>query len=633
MKEKGAIKMMKQRLTALAAALAVVFSLGCGGTALAVSQSSALETIRALGIMVGDSEGNLNLSSSVTRAEFVTMMTAVSAYRDSVGSGYGVSLFKDVKSTHWASEYVKLAVEQNWMAGYVDGTFRPERTITLEEACTALLRLLGYDSGSLAGSFPTAQLSKATAVGLLDDVTAVRGQSLTRQDCVALFYNLLVADNSSGTIYGTTLGYTVTNSEIDYATLVTADTKGPYVASSAGSLNLPFGTSGITVYRNGASSSLSEVTQYDVYYYNTNLRTVWIYNNRITGTLTGLSPSKTAPTSATVAGVSYPIGTASATYKLSSQGEFAEGDLVTLLLGMNGDVADVISAQENEAVYSGIVVSSTKSASSSSTSSSSTTSVQVTTQVACTDGTVRTFYHSGGALSAGRLVTVSVTASGTTVKSLSSKSLSGTVNSSATKFAGYDFSDGVQILDTDKNGGYVRIYPSRLAGTSLDSDDVQYYTLNDDGAIDSLVLNQVTGDTWTYVYLTEAEKSTGDTTSASYQYVLNGTSYSLNSNNTVYSPGIGGAAFLYKDGSLSSMKQLTSVTVTELSTLYATTSDKKYPLSEDVQVLLKDSSGSRGYYATTLSAINLSDYTVKGWYDNFGCSAGGRIRILVATAK
>ncbi|MEA4932949.1 MAG: S-layer homology domain-containing protein [Lawsonibacter sp.] len=622
---------MKHRLTALAAVLALVLSLGFMGTASAASQSSALETIRALGIMVGDSGGNLNLSSSVTRAEFVTMMTAVSAYKDTVGSGYGVSLFKDVKSTHWASEYVKLAVEQNWMTGYVDGTFRPDRTITLEEACTAMLRLLGYDSGSLAGSFPTAQLSKASAIGLLDDVTAVQGQALTRQDCVSLFYNLLVADNNSGTVYGTTLGYTVTNGEVNYSTLVNADTKGPYVASAAGSLTLPFGTSGITVYRNGVASSVSAVSQYDVYYYNTNLHTVWVYNNRVTGTLTGLSPSKTAPTSVTVAGVSYTIGTASATYKLSSQGGFAEGNLVTLLLGMNGDVADVISAQDSEAVYYGVVVSSTKSASSSSTSSSATASVQVATQVACTDGTVRTFYHSGGALSSGNLASVSVTQSGTAVKSLSSKSLSGTVNSSGTKFAGYDFADHVQILDTDENGGYVRIYPSRLAGSSLDSDDVRYYTLNADGAIDCLVLNQVTGDTWTYVYLSKAEKSTGDTTSASYEYVLNGMTYSLSSSK-IYSASTGGAAFLYEDGSLSSMKQLTSVTVTDLSTLYATASDKKYSLAEDVQVLLKDSSGIRGYYATTLSAINLSDYTVKGWYDNLGCSAGGRIRILVATA-
>src|SRR5699024_4694522 len=111
------------------------------------------------------------------------------------------------------------------------------------------------------------------------------------QDCVMLFYNLLVSDDSSGTVYGTTLGYTVTNGEVDYSTLVTADTKGPYVASANKSLSLPFSTSGATIYRNGALSSLSAVQEYDVYYYNENLRTVWVYSDKVSGTLTAVSPS------------------------------------------------------------------------------------------------------------------------------------------------------------------------------------------------------------------------------------------------------------------------------------------------------------------------------------------------------
>lgn len=148
------------------------------------------------------------------------------------GPGYGYSLFKDVKSDHWASEYIKLAVEQGWITGYVDGTFRPNNTVTLEEACTALLRMLGYDSSSLAGTFPTAQLSKASAVGLLDGMTATRGQKLTRSDCVSLFNNLLTAETSEGAVYATTLGYTVTNGEVDYSALVAANTKGPYVSQN-----------------------------------------------------------------------------------------------------------------------------------------------------------------------------------------------------------------------------------------------------------------------------------------------------------------------------------------------------------------------------------------------------------------
>ena len=622
---------MRKKLSALlAAALAVsMLTLPAG----AVSQSTALETVRALGIMAGDSQGNLNLSSAVTRAEFVTMMTAASSYKDTVGSGYGVSLFKDVKSSHWASEYIRLAVEQNWMTGYTDGTFRPGRTITLEEACTALLRLLGYDSSSLAGSFPTAQLSKAGSVGLLDDVTAKQGQTLTRQDCVTLFYNLLLADTKDGPVYGTTLGYTIKNNEVDYATVVSADTKGPYVASASRTLELPFSAASATVYRDGDLSSQSQVQQYDVYYYNFGLRTVWVYSDRATGTLTDLSPSKTAPTSATVAGVTYSIGSSTASYKLSSQGQFSQGDVVTVLLGMDGDIVDVVSAQNSETTYYGVVVASSKAASSSSTSSSSTTSAQAQTQVACSDGTVRTFYHDGGAQSVGKLVSVTVTQSGTTLSAISRRSLSGTVNSAGTRFAGYSFADNVEILDTDGDGGYARIYPSRLAGYSLTDDDVLFYTLDSSGSIDCLILDEATGDTYTYAFVTQAtSKTDGSNLSGSYTYLQNGQSHTVSGQQT-YSVKVGGARLTFSDnGALKGMRQLSSVNLTGLTSLTATAGSSKYALAEDVMVLLRDS-GQQGYYPTTLSAINSTDYSLVGWYDNQGASAGGRIRILVATKK
>ena len=618
---------MKKRLLSLLAALALVFTLAMPA-ALAADEDTMLETVRVLGILSGDENGNLNLSASVTRAEFVKMMTAASTYKDSVGSSTA-SLFTDVKSGYWANGYIKLAVEQGWVTGYVDGSFRPDNTITLEEACTALLRLLGYDSGSLAGSFPDAQLSKAKSIGLLDDLNAVQGQALTRQDCVTLFYNLLTCQNSAGVVYGTTLGYTIANGEVDYSTLVTNDIKGPYV-STGSSISLPFGTDHITVYRNGSKSDLSTLKQYDVYYYNENLRTVWIYSDRVTGTLTAVSPSRTAPTSVTVAGTSYTIGTSTATYKLSSQGGFADGDTVTLLLGMNGEVVDVVTAAESSSIYYGVVITSEKSAATSSTTTSDTTSVQVVTTVACTDGVERTFYHDGSAQRTGRVVTVTVDQSGTTVKSLSEKALSGKVNASGTSFGDYSFADNVEILDVDDEGGYARIYPSRIAGVTLDKEDVRYYSLDENGDIDRLILNEVTGDTLDYVYVTSAASSSMDmNTSGTYRYLLDGQSQTL-SGSTIYNISIGGAALLYEDGAVKNFQQLGDVTLTELSDLYAMAGNRKYALAEDVQVLLKDSSGN--FYATTLSEINAGDYTLTGWYDDLGFAAGGRIRIIIAVA-
>lgn len=625
---------MRKRILSGLLALCLTLGLLCTGAG-AVSGSSKLEAIRVLGILAGDESGNLNLSGQVTRAQFAAMMASASAYKDSV-STYGSSLFKDVKGDHWASGYVRLAVEQGWMSGYVDGTFRPDQSITLEEACTALLRLLGYDASSLTGSYPTAQLAKAESLGLLDDLSAARGDILTRQDCVDLFYNALVAQTSGGTVYGTSLGYTVTNGEVDYSALVSAETKGPYI-SQDGSLSLPFSLSGATVYRNDTLSSASEVEANDVYYYNAGMATVWVYHNQVTGTLTGVSPSKVSPTSATVAGVTYEIGTSEAAYQLSSQGSFSEGDIVTLILGMNGEIVQVMDPQDTETTYYGSVVSSSKSASTSSTSSSATTAGQVTTQVVCTDGTLRTFYHSGTAFDEGRLVTVTISQSGTTVKSMSNKTLEGTVSSDGTSLGSYAFADGVEILDTDSEGGYARIYPSRLTGAKLSGDDVRCYTLNSKGEIDRLILNEVTGDTYQYVYLSgidDTSSSDGSlmNISVEYTYILDGQTYTLNSS-AKYSVKTGGVAMIYEDGSLKSMRQLSSVSLDSLGSLSAMSGNQEYLLSEDVIVLLRDESSSYRYYATTLSQINTSDYKLTGWYDDMGFSAGGRIRLIVAEAE
>lgn len=615
---------MKKRMISTALTLCLTFSLLCTGAG-AADSGARQEAIQALSILSGSD----NLTSQVTRAQFAQMLVAASAYKDSA-EGYGSSLFKDLKGDHWASGYVRIAIEQGWMTGYVDGAFRPDRAVTLEEGCAALLKVLGYDPSTLKGAYPAAQLAKAGSVGLLDGVSAKRGSALTRQDCVDLFYNLLTAKTSAGTVYGAGLGYTVTGGQVDYSALVAAGTKGPYVAESA-SLSLPFTPS--TVYYNGAASSLSAVRQYDVYYYNANMGAVWVYHNRETGTLTGVSPSKTAPTAVTVAGVNYQIGASEAAYQLSSQGSFREGDMVTLLLGMDGQVVRAIDALENETVYYGSVVSSTKSSSTASTTSSATASAQVTTQVACTDGTTRTFYHNGTAFSAGKLVTVSTTQSGTNVRSLSAKRLEGTVSKDGTGVGNYKFAAGAQILDTDENGGSARVYPSRLAGVRLSGDDVRYYTLNAAGEIDRLVLRNVTGDTWNYVYVSGIEDNSSEMNiSVSYTYVQDGQTKTL-SGGVRYMAAAGGAALIYENGSLKSIRQLTSVSLDSLSALSAMGRGKEYKIAENVQVLLRDSTGSRTYYLTDLSQVNGEDYTLTGWYDSLGCSAGGRVRIIVAAPK
>jgi len=617
---------MKKKLLALFLALCTAVSLLAAVPAAAADNTGALQTIRALGIIQGDTSGNLNLEGNVTRAQFAKMIVSASSYKDSIsGSGSGYSLFKDVKSSYWASEYIKIAVQEGWMTGYTDGTFRPYSTITLEQACATVLRMLGYTSSTLAGSYPSAQLSKASALGLRDQINLSQGGAMTRGDCMYLFYNLLTAQNSSGTTYATSLGYTVTDGQVDYATVVEDSLSGPYVCgSTAPSLSF----TPTAVYRNGVSSTLSAITQYDVYYYNANLGTVWMYTDRVAGTISAISPSVTAPTSVTVNGTSYTLSTAAATYKLSALSGVAVGDTVMLLLGMDGSVVDAVTGTSIDQTYYGVVQSYSQS--SSSTGSAT---VQTKVVVACTDGVAHTFTIDGSrTFTAGTLVSAGVTTDGTTVKTLSTQSLSGTVDSEATALGSVSFASDVQILDVSSTGDYVKIAASRLAGCTLSS--VRYYVLDESGKISDLILDDATGDTWKYGYMVSASSKNSDdstTVSGSYTYMMNGTTKTLSSSGTAYSVTKGGFAVRYStDGSIKTIKNISSATITDLGSVYATASSKKYRLADDVQVYLNSGTS---YYATTLSAINTDDYTLTGWYDSFGCSAGGRIRVITAVAK
>ena len=616
---------MKRRIYALALALcmaAALLMIPAGATVSA--DSGEVQTIRALGILVGDTSGNLNLEGNVTRAQFAKMLVNASSYKDSVGDSAGVSLFKDVKSDYWASAYIKIAVDEGWMVGYTDGTFRPYQSITLEQACTTVLRLLGYDDSSMAGSFPAAQLSKASALGLRDQITLGQGGIMTRSDCVYLFYNALTAQNSSGQTYASTLGYTVTNGQVDYAAVVSANLSGPYVASAAGSLDLPFTPS--SVYQDGSVSALSAVSQYDVYYYNAGLQTVWVYTDRAGGTITALSPNAAAPTAVTLGGTTYTIGTATAAYKLSALGGFQVGDTALLLLGMNGEVVDVVSGSAVDTIYYGVVT-----ASSEGTSASGDASVVTNVTVACTDGVEHTFtVNKSATYTVGTIVSASINGDGTTIGTLSSKTLSGTMNSNATKLGSYTLASDVQILDTTSTGAWAKIYPSRLAGTTIGSSAVRFYMLNSNGEISRLILNDATGDTWKYCYMISASGN-ALTGSGSYTYIMNGKTSTVASTSGAYSVTSGGAAVRFAaNGSVGSIRNTSSVALSNLGTLTAVGGNKTYQLDDSVQVYLhKDS----GYYQVALSSVNPTDYSLTGWYDNFGCAAGGRIRVIIATAK
>ena len=729
---------MKKRILAFLLAVSIAVS----ALVLPVSAASINNTALQTAITLGAVPTGQELSANITRGAFAKMLVSFSTYRESVGAqGTVGTLYRDVPgSSQWAP-YIRIAVQQGWMNGYTDGSFRPDNTVTLEEACAAVLKLLSYKTTDLTGSFPQAQLNKAQQIGLRDQLTCTQGQAMTYEQSTLLLYNALRANTASGSAYGSSLGFTVSNGQVDTSSVLLKSRKGPFVAEEG--TQLPF--TPVSVYRNDKASASAELNRYDVYYYSESLQTVWIYTRRAAGRITAVSPSASAPTALTVAGSNYTLGSSAVASKISSLNGGGVGEVVTLLLGMDNEVADVITGEEADSVFYGVVQTATRSLVEDNGAD-----VLQKISVMCTDGITRTVNIDKSLnYPTGWLVEISVTPEGEQVTAIESKSVSGTINDTATALGDYALADDVQILETTSEGLAGTVRPSRIAGTKLNTLAVRYYTLNEQGQIDRLILNDVTGDLWKYGVLDDVKNlafnassvlgtltggsggsgdsssgsgSSGDSSSGSGSGSTGGSSSGsgstggsttntttvvddlrnvlvpttseilwgvidgsllstvwnriTSSSGSLLSIGLkqlanitgqpmstilnfvgGGATYIcYVNGSQASfstsikypvlagglavrqnvngtvkaMIQLMPMKIDKVGAASVMSNGTRYETADDMQVYL----WYKGqYYATKLSEVNSEGYYLTGWYDNFGCAAGKRVRVIVAVKK
>lgn len=712
---------MKKRILAFLLAVSIAVSVLVLPVSAASINNTALQTAITLGAVPTGQE----LGANVTRGAFAKMLVSFSTYRESVDAqGTVGTLYRDVPGTSQWAPYIRIAVQQGWMNGYTDGSFRPDNTVTLEEACAAVLKLLSYKTTDLTGSFPQAQLNKAQQIGLRDQLTCTQGQAMTYEQCTLLLYNALRANTASGSAYGSSLGFTVSNGQVDTSSVLLKSRKGPFVAEEG--TQLPF--TPVSVYRNDKTSASAELNKYDVYYYSESLQTVWIYTRRAAGRITAVSPSASAPTALTVAGSTYSLGSAAVASKISTLNGGGVGEVVTLLLGMDNEVADVITGEEADSVFYGVVQTANRSLVEDNGAD-----VLQKISVMCTDGIIRTVNIDKSLnYPTGWLVEISVTPEGEQVTAIESKSVSGTINETATALGDYALADDVQILDTTSEGLAGTVRPSRIAGTKLNALTVRYYTLNEQGQIDRLILNDVTGDLWKYGVLDDVKNlavnassilgtltgsgssgsgsgssgnsssssgSTGSTTNtttvtddlrdvlvpttseilwgvidgsllstvwnritsssgsllsiglkqladitgqpmstilnfvgggATYICYVNGSQASF-STSVKYPVLAGGLAVRQNvNGTVKAMIQLMPMKIDKVGAASVMSNGTRYETADDMQVYL----WYKGqYYATKLSEVNSEGYYLTGWYDNFGCAAGKRVRVIVAVKK
>lgn len=170
------------------------------------AQSGVASLMRALNIMQGDENGDMELDRAVTRAEIAKVAISAANEKNVVGFGLKVSPFPDVTYDTWYAPYVKAAVDKGYVKGYDDFKFHPDDTVTYEEAVTVMLRVLGYTDSVIQGSYPYGQIARAEELELLDNVNGEIGQELDRGSVMNLLYNALQSDKITYSVGNSTTG-------------------------------------------------------------------------------------------------------------------------------------------------------------------------------------------------------------------------------------------------------------------------------------------------------------------------------------------------------------------------------------------------------------------------------------------
>ena len=194
---------------AVLAVLLTFILLGCG-TVLAADINdigghwAAAEIERAIssGYVKGYPDGTFRPDTGVTRAEFVAMLD--SAFQ--VPAGQNENTPGDVSDQDWFAQDVKSALAAGFVSGYPDGTFRPQDEVSRQDGACMLAKLLNLDGAGdpsfsdadEIGGWAKASVSGLVAAGIMagyPDGSFRPQEVITRAEAVVMINKALASQS------------------------------------------------------------------------------------------------------------------------------------------------------------------------------------------------------------------------------------------------------------------------------------------------------------------------------------------------------------------------------------------------------------------------------------------------------
>ena len=366
--------------------------------------ATAVEALRLMGVLDGYGDGTFRPDTVLNRAQFCKMAVYAMDGSGELGRYSTVTIFPDVKPSHWASAYINMAARKGIISGFADGKFKPGQTVTAGQAVTILMRGLGYKDEDMGGVWPQSYMAEAQTNGLLKSTGITSAYAgLTRAQAAKLFLNLFEAKRGTGEGAVVLFSFTpekdevyLTNLDAGKGTLTAGGkpytmahpvtstsligSKGKVVLNGDGEILtfLPVtggsgisnaaviigangsalgldsltGGSGYTIYKNGSPASAADLKKYDVATYSAATNSVVVCDTKVSVYYEDCTPSPSNPTTITVLGTELNVLPTA----VESLSQFKPGQQMILLLTADGQVAGAVAPNTSGARSNALAV-------------------------------------------------------------------------------------------------------------------------------------------------------------------------------------------------------------------------------------------------------------------------------------
>ncbi|MDO4799989.1 MAG: S-layer homology domain-containing protein, partial [Bacillota bacterium] len=163
------------------------------------------EKLKHVGIITGDTSGNLKVAGTVTREQAIVILLRMMGKRAEAEAYPKQQVFTDVPSTHWAASYIAYAKNAGLTNGVGNNRFGLGNSVTGIQMASFMLRALGYQA-----TWGVDDIMKMAAdQGLMHEVNVQAKDVMIRGKTFVMMRNTLRSKaKGSEEIYAKTIGIT-----------------------------------------------------------------------------------------------------------------------------------------------------------------------------------------------------------------------------------------------------------------------------------------------------------------------------------------------------------------------------------------------------------------------------------------